>query len=367
MTAVPPFPYTFLNGTTADAPQVMADLNLVRDYLNAAFTAIDLTLPLSGGTITGNLTITGILNAATLQQAGVVVATVSTALLKTGGTMTGTTILTTSAATGDVAIQFKNTNAGTVNQYWRYNSSKTLEVVNNAFSAVIFSLSDLGDLGIAGTLQTGSALNTVPGADIASAATINLDGATGNTPDITGTTTITAVSLNAGRTRRCRAMGAFVLTSNASIIVSGGTQTMVAGDYIIFTGRAAGVVTATIDRLSGKATVAPLSGSFTSTQQTLASGGTLTLAHGLGAIPTLISVWIVCITAELGYSIGDRLFVNPSQSQVGGGTTGLSIVPDATNLNIKIGTTGIGIVDKSTGGNVAITYAKWGLVIAAWV
>ena len=99
---------------------------------------------------------------------------------------------------------------------------------------------------------SGAAINEAQGADIASAATINLDSATGNHPDITGTTAISAVTLAQGRTRLCRAMGVFQLTNSASLVVQGNANfTTTTGDYLLFIGRAASVVEVRIFKADG--------------------------------------------------------------------------------------------------------------------
>lgn len=81
------------------------------------------------------------------------------------------------------------------------------------------------------------------GADIASAATINLTTATGRYCDVTGTTTITAVTLGDGLIRTVRFTGALTLTHGASLILpTSANITTVDGDIAIFAGYAAGVV-----------------------------------------------------------------------------------------------------------------------------
>lgn len=83
------------------------------------------------------------------------------------------------------------------------------------------------------------------GADIASASTINLDTATGDCVDVTGTTGITAVTLSEGREVTVRFTGALTLTHGASLVLPGAANiTTVAGDYAIFRGYASGVVRA---------------------------------------------------------------------------------------------------------------------------
>lgn len=81
------------------------------------------------------------------------------------------------------------------------------------------------------------------GADVASAGTTNLDTATGDLIDVTGVTTITAITLSQGRKRFVRFTGILILTNGASLVLPGGVSiTTAAGDYAVFAGYAAGVV-----------------------------------------------------------------------------------------------------------------------------
>lgn len=129
---------------------------------------------------------------------------------------------------------------------------------------------------------------------------------------------------------------------------------------------------ATLD-LSGKTLTLPAANtpaftkSYTSTNQTVTAGGALTLAHGLGGMPALVQCRLKCITGELGYSIGDEVIVNPGPSYVSS-STGLSLVPDATNINVRFGASGGGmaIARKDTGALEIITAANWQLIVKAW-
>ena len=86
-------------------------------------------------------------------------------------------------------------------------------------------------------------INEVRGSDIASASTINLTTSTGNLVDVTGTTTITAITLADGAERTVRFTGALTLTNGASLVLPGGANiTAAAGDFATFRGYAAGVV-----------------------------------------------------------------------------------------------------------------------------
>lgn len=101
----------------------------------------------------------------------------------------------------------------------------------------------LGALTMNGTLSMNGVINESKGADIASASTIDLDAATGNLLDVTGTTTITAITLSVGRERVVRFTGALTLTHGASLVLPGAASiTTAAGDFAIFRGYASGVV-----------------------------------------------------------------------------------------------------------------------------
>lgn len=84
------------------------------------------------------------------------------------------------------------------------------------------------------------------GTDLASAATLPLETATGPLIDITGTVAVTAVTLTERKLRIARAASAgLVLTASANLIVNGSAAvnyTTVAGDLLIFQGYAGGVV-----------------------------------------------------------------------------------------------------------------------------
>ncbi len=111
---------------------------------------------------------------------------------------------------------------------------------------------------------------------------------------------------------------------------------------------------------------------YQSSEQTIGSGGSLTLAHGLlahglGVEPIFIQVVLKCITAEAGYSVGDKLFINPNLSKNTIGNQGVVIVPDATNLNIRFGNaasvfTGL---TKNTGASIGFTDGKWRIIFRA--
>src|SRR3954468_16421196 len=104
---------------------------------------------------------------------------------------------------------------------------------------------------MAGPLTGGSAAGIagddalkIRGADIPSANTLNLDAATGDLVDVTGTTTISSITLAAGRQRTVRFTGTLVLVYSGGSLDLPGVDNIVTspGDYAIFRGYAGSVV-----------------------------------------------------------------------------------------------------------------------------
>lgn len=222
--------------------------------------------------------------------------------------------------------------------------------------------------------QTGTVKVQARGADIASAGTINLTTATGDIVDVTGTTAITAITLADGIERMVRFTGALTLTDGASLVLpSGANITTAAGDVATFRGYAAGVVRCTgYQKASGAPLVAgsPFSDSYDSGDQTITAGALLELEHGLVSAPTLIFTLLHCVSSDSGYSAGDYLVV-ATTGHSNSGSLGASVVPDATNINVRFGS-GIGsasfyIPRKDNGTLSAIDNANWRFVVRAWV
>lgn len=112
-----------------------------------------------------------------------------------------------------------------------------------------------------------------------------------------------------------------------------------------------------------------LTKSFTSTEQTITSGGLLTLAHSLGASPKIVQLRLVCKTADQGYSVNDVIDIaTTSGVDTNGSTRGVGVRHDATNLYIRYGTnvTPITVQPQAGGASTAITIANWRLVVSAY-
>lgn len=108
--------------------------------------------------------------------------------------------------------------------------------------------------------------------------------------------------------------------------------------------------------------------SFESSNQTITAAGSLTLAHSLGAQPKLYQAYLKCTTGEGGYSIGDEVAMNPAASDTGA-NRGVSLVPDATNINVRFGSAAgtFNFMRKDTGAAFTATNSSWALIVRAWV
>lgn len=140
-------------------------------------------------------------------------------------------------------------------------------------------------------------IDTNQGADIASASTINLETATGNVVDVTGTTTITAVTLSQGHWRWVRFTGILTLTHGASLVLPGAANiTTAAGDFALFIGYATSVV-----RCAAYVKAASLGvsgpGSSTSGNAAIWSGTSGSVLADAGAGPVLQGLHTVWIPA----------------------------------------------------------------------
>lgn len=177
----------------------------------------------------------------------------------------------------------------------------------------------------------------------------------------TGTWNATTIAVNHGGTGQTTYTDGQLLIGNSS----GNTlskATLTAGTNILIT-NAGGSITIS------QSSTTPFTKSFFSAQQTITAAGALTLAHGMATIPRLLQVTLVCQTGEGGYTAGDILLVPTSYTDTSAGNQyGASVVPDATNLNIRYGSYANTwfIPRKDNGNEFGITNANWKAVFSAW-
>ncbi|RWI60242.1 MAG: hypothetical protein EOQ93_02995 [Mesorhizobium sp.] len=111
----------------------------------------------------------------------------------------------------------------------------------------------------------------------------------------------------------------------------------------------------------------PFTKVFESAQQTITSGGTLTIAHGLGVSPPLVIAVLKCVTADAGWSIGNEITINIGKHD-GSPERGFGVRQDATNLYVVYATSSnvMEYKDGVSGANAALTNSSWRLVLRAW-
>lgn len=100
---------------------------------------------------------------------------------------------------------------------------------------------------------------------------------------------------------------------------------------------------------------------FTSAEQTLSDA--ITVAHGLGAIPTRFDVVLICKTADLGYSVGDIVPVIGFTDVPG--ISAITYSLDATNINVRATGIGFRFNNKSTNTAAGITNSSWRMILRA--
>jgi hypothetical protein len=195
------------------------------------------------------------------------------------------------------------------------------------------------------------AINENQGADIASAATINLTTATGNLVDVTGSVTITAITLAQGARRVVRFTSALTLTHGASLALPGAANiTTAAGDTAEFWGYAGGVVRCVgYNKASGTAVI---SSGITTINAAITTSTTITASNSY--VPVAMS--------SLGQSV-----TLPSAVALSAG--GLVIVIDNTLGTYPAGirdNTGTLITAVKAGGEVVLSLKTAGTQAGVW-
>lgn len=108
---------------------------------------------------------------------------------------------------------------------------------------------------------------------------------------------------------------------------------------------------------------------FISADQTITSGGELTLPHGLSTVPFMVQAYLICQTADFGFSRGDIVLAN-LESNDETQNYGASIVVDATNIYIRFGTQAkftFIATRKDSGQSTNLTNANWNFRVHAMV
>lgn len=100
---------------------------------------------------------------------------------------------------------------------------------------------------------------------------------------------------------------------------------------------------------------------FVSANQVISDS--ITVAHGLGAVPSDFDPVLVCTTAELGYAVGDVVSVGGFTDVPG--ISSMTYSADATNLYFRASGAGWRFVRRDTNVTTGITNSNWRMVLRA--
>jgi hypothetical protein len=108
-------------------------------------------------------------------------------------------------------------------------------------------------------------------------------------------------------------------------------------------------------------------GYFQSADQTITSGGLLTIAHGLGKTPTIFHAFLKNVTAQADCVTGDITPISPGAFFDGTAVRGVTITADATNILVRYsGSTNVfRILARTSANDVLLTNANWTFFVRA--
>ena len=117
--------------------------------------------------------------------------------------------------------------------------------------------------------------------------------------------------------------------------------------------------------------VPALTASYSSSAQPITSAGSLTLSHGLGVAPKVISLALECITGEAGYAAGAMIMVDFNSTNDTGGGTGTRLNAlryTSTQIIIRFTDAAncFAVGHATTGAATSLTNANWRLHVSAY-
>lgn len=144
-------------------------------------------------------------------------------------------------------------------------------------------------------------------------------------------------------------------------------QTLAAGDTTYHNGTnfarlPKGTAGATY-RMNAGATAPEWSTDFTSAEQVIPGGGVVTVAHGLGAVPSQFGAVFRCITAQAPYAIGDEVEV--SGYVTSGASYGATVTANATSVVVRTASAARVYIHDDAGSYSVLDPTKWRIVARA--
>lgn len=101
--------------------------------------------------------------------------------------------------------------------------------------------------------------------------------------------------------------------------------------------------------------------------QTIVFGTANSVAHNLPSTPKFVQLYLVCLTAEGEYSIGDVIQIAAGGDNAPGGSNpGLGLRSDATTIYWRFSSQGFVYIQKTTSTIFSVTAANWSLRIVPY-
>ncbi len=118
---------------------------------------------------------------------------------------------------------------------------------------------------------------------------------------------------------------------------------------------------------SQAARISALETKFVSAPQSIVFNSTVTIAHGLGAIPSRLDLFLECVTTEAGYNPGERLPVGFHFNGFSETGRGVQIYASTTNIIIVSGVNAVWALSAASRVQFQITPANWRYIAVAKV
>ena len=201
-------------------------------------------------------------------------------------------------------------------------STNTTQIATTAFVATNYA--KLASPALTGTPTAPTATPGTNTTQLATTAFVVASYAPLASPALTGTPT--APTAGGGTNTTQVATTAFVAASFAPLASPALSGTPTAPTAAVSTNTTQVATTAFVQ--------AALPARFASSQQTLATS--VQVAHGLGALPFDVEVYLHCISADLLYTVGQEVKMPSTTYTAGGGgiPAGVSVISDATNITV---------------------------------
>lgn len=225
-------------------------------------------------------------------------------------------------------------------------------VTRSISSAITLVISNGSTLGAGNNFASRIAVLAIDNAGTVEVAVVNLAG--GVNLDETGLISTTAEG-GAGAADSAAVIYSTTARSNVAYRVIG---------YYDETQTVAGTHSAVLTKVAAVKSESGLYLTYKSTAQTITSAGLLTLAHGLGYIPTNFRFRLRNTTTEAGWAVNDEVQVGFGDYQNG---RHAQVYADIQNVYVRYGNSaGVFVVGhKTTGVSTVLTNSSWALLIEA--